>query len=293
MKRLILIITLLLTLTLTSCKSNNQIDIITSSYFEYDIVRNITNDNLEIKSLIKPGTSNHDFEPSSRDIQKIYNSKLFVFTSYELHGWLNENEKNLVSKDTIVLNLSKYVKTELSDLHYWTDPLIFIELIDTILEQIIIIDPSNKELYINNALTYSNKIFNLHLEIEAFLKPISKPTIYLSGHNSMLYFENRYDIKIEALSNTDKPDADITSKQLKILIEEIKLNNITDFFTEELANLKIANTIKTELQRDGISLNLLELHGYHNISKKDFNNNVTYYDLLLRNFNNIKKALGN
>ena len=116
--------------------------------------------------------------------------------------------------------------------------------------------------------------------------------IYYAGHNAMRYFEERYQITIIALSNTNKPDADLTSQQITTLLNTIKENQTHYLFTEELKDPKVATTIKNELAKDNYELTLLELHGYQNVTKEDFDNSVSYLQLLERNFKNLKKALG-
>jgi len=291
MKKITLIIILLLSFLLVSCENNKEnFEIITTSFFENDIVNNITKNKLKSKSLISPGVDLHDYRPTSKEMREIKQSKLFIFTSYNIHHWLNNNVETLVSNNTIVINLNDYNNLNYNDLHYWTDPYLILEFINIIKTKIIEIDPTNKEFYNTNATNYYNKIKLLISDFESFLKN-NNVEIYFAGHNSMYYFEQRFKIKINALSNTNKPDADLTSKQITDLINQIKNNNIRYLYIEELVEPKIAKTIQRELKKNNYTLNLLLLHGYHNISKEDSKNNVTYYDLFKQNIENIKKGV--
>lgn len=310
MKKILYLITISLIITLTACQKNKEYDIVTTAYFQYDIVKNIVDDKLEINLLTKPGIDNHDFLPSSKQMSSIKNSKLFIFTSYEIDAWLNENVTQVVGKNTSYLNLSEYVEyDELEEnhdhgdddhldhdhnhgIHYWTDPILILEFIELIKDEIIKIDPKNSDTYIQNANIYYNKIFELNEEITNYFLNKENVKLYFAGHNAMQHFEHRYNIEIVSLSDTNKPDADLTSAQISKLIKEIKDNNVKYLFTEELKEPKVANTIKLELAKENYDLILLELHGYHNITKNQFDEGITYYDLLLKNFNNIKKALG-
>lgn len=292
MKKIIVILLFIFSLTLVSCKNDTNFDIVTTTYFQYDIVSNIVKDKLSIDVLTKPGVDNHDFLPSSTQMANIKNSKLFIFTSYEVDSWLNDNASQIAGKETIVINLNDYNDVNINDLHYWTDPKLILDFINVVKDEIVKIDPDNKDFYVENATNYYNAINNVHLSMESYFNSKEDVTIYFAGHNAMKYFEDRYKITIIALNNTNKPDADLTSNQITSLLEDIKENSVHFLFTEELKEPKVATTIKNELAEDNYELTLLELHGYHNVTKEDFDNNVSYLQLLERNFNNIKMALG-
>lgn len=292
MKKIIVILLFIFSLTLVSCKNDTNFDIVTTTYFQYDIVSNIVKDKLSIDVLTKPGVDNHDFMPSSTQMANIKNSKLFLFTSYEVDSWLNDNASQIAGKETIVINLNDYNDVNINDLHYWTDPKLILNFINVVKDEIVKIDPDNKDFYVENATNYYNAINKVHLSMESYFNSKDNVTIYFAGHNAMKYFEDRYKITITALSNTNKPDADLTINQITSLLEVIKENSVHFLFTEELKEPKVATTIKNELAEDNYELTLLELHGYHNVTKEDFDNNVSYLQLLERNFNNIKMALG-
>ena len=179
-----------------------------------------------------------------------------------------------------------------NELHYWTDPTTAMQLIDAILEKIILIDPENEVYYTENAHAYKSLIYELHHDInEFFSNPIHREhPIYFAGHNAMGAFAERYHINIVPLFESFKPDADLTSAELIHFVNAVRNTGTSYIFVEELVNPKTAEKIINELSKYNISM--LELHGYHNVTKEDFNQGVSYADLLARNFENLKIALG-
>lgn len=307
-----MMLVLFLVLTLASCNKNNTDKplIITTLFPQYDMAKNIVGDKFDVVLLPNPGSEIHDFEPTSRQISSIKKSSLFIFSSYEIDSWLNNNAYRVSGEKTIVLNLSTYLDLEHEeefdhdehehehehehdhgDLHYWTDTTVYLELLEVVSNLIAEIDYNNKDYYLLNAKNYSEKILTLHNSFLDFLSITDNKKIYFSGHNALDSFSKLYNIEITALVDSIKPDADITSAQMIRLINEIKENNINYLFTEELSDPKVSQTIKNELKKKNQDVTLLELHGYHNISKEDNKNNITFYDLLSRNVNNLKEAL--
>ncbi|MFA5525646.1 MAG: hypothetical protein WC992_02365, partial [Acholeplasmataceae bacterium] len=62
---------------------------------------------------------------------------------------------------------------------------------------------------------------------------------------------------------------------------------------EELVEPKAALQIVNELASKDYELNLLVLHGYHNITSKEKEEGARYIDLFSSNINHIKLALNN
>lgn len=318
MKRLIAI--LFLMIMLVACAPSKEADIITTMFVQYDISKQIVGDKMSVSLLIPPGSELHGFQPSSRDIEAIKKAKIFIFTSLEMDAWIKD-PKALAGEETIIIDLSKqYVLashdhsgnpkpeekpsplsyTNLVDdhphdddeLHYWTDATTVIQLVDGILNRVINVDPDNEQYYRDNAEAYKLEIEEVHLEMDKYFGHFEDgKSIYFAGHNAMSAFAARYHIDIVSLQNSYQPDADITSAQILVMIEQIKAAKTNYLFIEELKEPKVANTIKAQLEKDNFELTLLELHGYHNVTKTQLEEKVSYVDLMKQNFINIKEAL--
>ena len=303
---------LIITVFLVSCTNSKRADIVTTMFPQYDFARQIVGDKLTVSLLIPAGAEIHDYEASSSDMVAIKESKLFLFTSLEIDTWITD-ETTIGGEDTIVLNLSTAYtllphdeenhpldESEIEDehdhdetLHYWVDPTNAIQLIEAILEKIIEIDPENAVFYTSNANAYIETIESLHHDLESFLmsEEVLESTIYFAGHNAMGLFGERYHLNIVSLFPDFKPDADLTSNELITFVEEVKTAGTLYLFIEELAEPKAANQVVRELAKEQYVLNLLELHAYHNLSKVDMEDGVSYADLLERNYLNLQIVL--
>lgn len=294
MKRKIytLLLIILSSFLLISCKDKDA-DLVATFYPHYDILNNIAKDKLKVSFIVPFGSEAHDFSPTPKDIEMINNSKLFVYASDILDVWVNE----LINTNINYINMSEEVNIEFKDdlgavTHYWTDPFVFMEMIDILKNEVIKIDPNNLSFYENNAHEYKEKILNIHDELTLFLNESSvDKTLYYVGHNALGGFSYRYNITINSLIDHFSPEAEQTIKQILNLINSVKSTNAKYLFTEELIEPRVANTIKLELAKQKLDITILELHGYHNITLDEAKRGVTYADLFQRNVENIKKAL--
>ena len=297
---------------LAGCQPSKEADIVTTLYPQYDFAKQIVGDRMSVSLLVPPGSEAHDYEPTSRDFDAIRNSKLFIFVAYEWDAWLGDNVNSFLNQGTSLnifenINIEEYDFEHEEDhfdedhdnhddhdhgsMHYWTNPKIAIQMVEAILKEVVKIDPINASFYTSNANNYIAKIDELDHEMHEYFETVSTNLIYFAGHNAMDFFSERFHIEIQALTDSFQPDADITSAQLEEMLNGIKTNQIKYLFVEELKEPKVANTLKTELAKENYEITILELHGYHNVTREQLNDGLTYLDLMNQNFNNLKLAL--
>ncbi len=278
------------TLTIFGCNKSKKADIVTTLFPQYDIAKAIAKDRLSVAIITPFGSEVHDYSPTPKDVVAIKESKLFLYTSDAFDVWV----EGLKNSNINMINLKDYITLETTDLstkmHYWTDPFVFIEMIDVIKTEIIKIDPHNSSFYENNALDYKNEILDIHNLLSSFLENKDKKVIYFAGHNALGGFASRYNLSIVALIDDYKPDADQTIKDMEHLKNALINSNSHYLFIEELTEPKVAKTIQNELKNLGIDIVLLELHGYHNITKKQSKEGINYASLFRQNYENIKKS---
>lgn len=284
-----------LSLFLISCNKKEQFDIVTTLYPQYDIAKQIAGDKLSVSLMTPFGTEVHAYEPTAKDIITVNNSKLFIYTSNEMERWANniaKDKTNALNLSTTYIDIPYDNEIAIKDtLHYWTDPLIIIQLITIIKDKIIEIDPTNKDYYEENALNYIDEIILLSDDFIEFLKLKDNPTVFFYGHNALTSFASRYNLNIVSLNENYKPNAELSPGQILNLKNKIKETNAKYLFIEELIDLKAPNSLKNELESEGYVISLLELHSFHNISKTQNRKGVRYVDLLKQNFENLKIAL--
>jgi zinc transport system substrate-binding protein len=314
-----LLIAVLSLSVLAGCQPSKEADIVTTLFPQYDFAKQIVGDKMSVSLLVPPGSEAHDYEPTSRDFDAIRNSQLFIFSAYDWDSWLGDNVNNFLASGTALnifenIDIEQYESDHDDDhdnhdedheehddhdnhddhdhsMHYWTNPKIAIQMIEAILKEVVKIDPTNAAFYTQNANDYIARIDELDHEMHEYFESVSSNLIYFAGHNAMDFFSERYHIEIKALTDGFQPDADVTSAQLEQMLNGIKDNQIKFLFVEELKEPKVANTIKNELAKENYEITILELHGYHNVTRTQLNDDLTYFDLMKQNFDNLKMAV--
>jgi len=79
----------------TDSNSEAKLNIIATTFPQYDFVKQIVGDKANVTLLLSPGLETHSFEPSPKDRIDIANCDVFIYTGGEV--WI---EKILESTDT-------------------------------------------------------------------------------------------------------------------------------------------------------------------------------------------------
>jgi zinc transport system substrate-binding protein len=318
MKKIIFMLTVLaLSISLFACSTSEKYDIVATMYTHYTISKEIVGDNLSVTQLVPLGEGIHGFEASSQDMIDIENAKLFIYTSSDIDTWITD-ASSLGGDNTIVLDMSEILDevhdhdedasqstvkllsdtTEdehdhSSDVHYWVDPHNAIEMAKHILEAIIEIDPSNEALYTENANQLIENIESAATSFETYIEGFTElPTIYVAGHNAFSGLIEHFGLTISTIFNEFQPDADLTSEELITFTNAVKNANAHYLFVDALEEPKAANAIKSELEKENYELTIITLTAYQNVLQDDFDASVTYSELLERNIESLKIALG-
>jgi zinc transport system substrate-binding protein len=84
-----------------------KIKVITSLFPQYDFVREIAKDKVEVELLLPPGMESHAYEPTPQDMMKIKKADLFIYTGEAMEPWAHKIIETLKSERVVVVDISK------------------------------------------------------------------------------------------------------------------------------------------------------------------------------------------
>lgn len=266
----------------TDKKDGDKIKVYASFYPMYDFAKKIGGDKVEVTNLVPAGTEPHDWEPSAKDLAKISESDILVYSGAGMESWIDKVDQ--VTKD------SKLVKVEASkgidliksehhhdeedakeedhedaheehdhgeyDPHVWLAPQNAKIQMKNIKDALVKADPTNKDYYEKNFDVYSQKIDDLDVKFSTSLKDTKSKNIVVS-HEAFAYLCKAYGINqvgIEGLSPDSEPDAARMAEVTKFAKE----NKIKYIFFEELVSPKVSEAIAKEVGAKTAVLNPLE-----------------------------------
>jgi zinc transport system substrate-binding protein len=266
-------------------KTDKKIKIVASFYPLAHFTSQIVADNAQIITLIPQQAEPHDYEPSTKEIQQVYNAQLFIYNGAGLDPWADKIADNLKNKKVKVIKMADHFsllksnQPEFSfDPHFWVDPHYALEEVKIIKQALVEIDPNNKETYVKNYLNYSKKLQELINQYEIGLKNCQTNKIVVS-HNAFSYLAKRYNLFIQPIAGIS-PEQEPSTKELINIISFVKNNQLKYIFFETLVSPKLAQTIARETGAKTLVLNPAEdgIKG-------------SYLEIMANNLTNLKIAL--
>lgn len=176
---------------------------------------------------------------------------------------------------------------EETDEHIWTSPVNEIIMTEKICETLSKALPEEKENFQKNAESYISQLKELDNEFRTIVENAKINEIIFADKFPLQYFAKEYGLKYYAAFPGCGSDMEPSAKTIGFLVDKIKEDNIKAVFYLELSSHIVADAIETDT-----GAKPLQFNSCHNITQKQFDSGVTYVDLMKKNVNNLKIALG-
>jgi zinc transport system substrate-binding protein len=284
--------------------NNGKPDVVAANFPAYDFARQVAGDKVNLYMLLPPGAESHSFEPAPRDIIRIQNSAMFIYTGGESDAWV---DRILESMDTAKIHIVRMmdavdvVEEEIVegmeeaeeeeegiayDEHIWTSPKNAIRIVQAIAGVLCEIDSANAELFRHNAQDYVARLEALDREFQAVVDGAKRKTLVFGDRFPFRYFADAYGLEYFAAFPGCSTETECSAATLAFLINKIKAEKIPVVFHIELSNERMADTIAGET-----GTKKLLLHACHNISRRDFDSGLTFLEIQKANVPGLKEAL--
>jgi zinc transport system substrate-binding protein len=148
------------------------------------------------------------------------------------------------------------------------------------------IDAANAGFYQTNAGAYLSRLDELDAEFQAVVDAAKRKTIIFGDRFPFRYFADAYGLAYFAAFPGCSTETECSAATVAFLIDKVRSEQIPVIFYIELSNEKIADTICEET-----GAKKLLLHSSHNISKRDFENGLTFLEIQRANVPRLKEAL--
>ena len=305
MKRLTAMI-IAMCLLLTACgyekphiADSSKLQIVCTSFPAYDFARQIAGDRAELTLLIKPGAEVHSYEPTPKDIIRIQECDLFICNGGESEEWV----ESLISPELNVIYMMDCVEAveessdgiyaaeneeeaELDE-HVWTSPLNAADISEAICNALCRLDEDNAAEYTARFEAYKASLLELDTQFTAVVKNAEHDTLIFADRFPMRYFTLRYGLKYYAAFPGCASETEPSAKTVAYLIDRVREDNIPAVLYMEFSNEKMADVICEDT-----GCKKLPFYSAHSVTAQQFEDGVTYLDLMRINLNSLKEALG-
>jgi zinc transport system substrate-binding protein len=265
-----------------------------------DFVKNVGGDRVEVVTLLPAGASPHTYDLTPGDMKAAAEARLMVINGAGLDFWIVEkieSTSDLLVVDTSVIPAIEGVLLagdehdhegdsghDHGDVnpHIWLDPVLAQKQVEAIATALVMIDPENKEFYLDNAADYIAELTSLDAEIEQATEAFSSRE-FVTFHPSWTYFARRYGL-FEAAVIEEAPGKEPSAAYIRKVIDTARDLQVRAIFAEPQFSSKAAETIAAE---SGAEVLFLDPIGGADLEGRD-----SYVGLMRYNVDQMKLAMG-
>ncbi|WP_182200884.1 metal ABC transporter solute-binding protein, Zn/Mn family [Paraliobacillus salinarum] len=296
-------------------ESQDQLEVYTTIYPLAFFTSEIGGSYVDVNSILPAGADPHSFEPTSKMMVDIAESDLFINNGANLESYAETIKDTLENEEVKIIQATKDMdllththeheghdndqegledsthKTESDshdhgdvDPHVWLDPMLSIELANTIKDALIEQMPEKETNFEENFQQLTSKLSNLDSEFHTVIDHANKKEILVS-HAAYGYWEKAYGLKqvaITGLSSSDEP----SQKEIEQILQTIEEKNIKYLFFEQNVSSRLASVIQQEA-----GVETLQLHNLEVLTDEEMKDNQTYFSIMEKNLKALEKAL--
>lgn len=233
----------------------NRLKVAASYYPFYEVAARVGGDHVVVSNLTPAGAEPHDFEPSAQDLAGAQDPAVFVYNGAGFEPWVEgfvRDYKGAAVKGSDKIELRTSAEGVV-DPHYWLDPVLMQQVVDTVREALAKADPANAGYYQTKADEYKGQLDDLDNRMGLSLARC-QTSVIVTNHAAFNYLAYRYGLTSQAITGLS-PEAEASPEQLAALSTLVKEQGIKYVFMEKLASPKLAETLAQEA---GVQVGVLD-----------------------------------
>lgn len=300
-------------------QDDGRISVVTTIFPQYDFVRQIAGDSVDLKMLLKPGEETHSYEPTPQDIIAIQNSDIFIYVGGENDAWVEDILDSMPDAGMRTLKLIDCVDTVEEehvegmqeqpghsheeeeyhgdeteeahsvheiDEHVWTSPVNASAIVDEIKELLARTDPENRQRYEENAEAYEAELAALDAAFREVVDNAGRRLVIFGDRFPFRYFADEYGLDYYAAFPGCASDTEPSAAVMAFLINKVAEEKVPAVLKMELSNENIANAIA-----EATGTEVGTFYSCHNLTAEEFENGETYLSMMQKNVETLKEVL--
>lgn len=285
-------------------ETKDALDIYTTVYPLQYFTEAIGGEYVNVETVYPPGTDEHSFEPSQKDIVKMAESDLFFYIGYNLEGFVTKAEPILSKEGVSTIAVGETVHLDKEEHehedehaneedghdhggvnpHLWLDPVYSIDMAKTIKDELTKKMPEQEEYFNSHFNELSEKLKALDEKFATTIESGRTNKIIVS-HSAYGYWEERYGLEqigVTGLTSSNEP----SQKELGKIVTMAEKEDLKYVIFEQNISSKLTEIIQKEMGAKS-----LELHNLSVLTEKDIEAGEDYFSLMEKNIKTLQTAL--
>lgn len=281
-------------------ESESQLQIVTSIFPMYEIIREITGDRATVSLMVGLNEDAHHYEPSAQAVASVNDADLFLYSSDEMEFWVPSLLDVVESEKLEVIEFGEEIDFAIGedahahadddhnhdhggmDPHFWLNPNAIVSQLGRVVTALTTIDADGAEVYQENAEAFKVELLILH---EAYTEAFEQAEhrVFVVQHQAFGHLAHAYHLEqvaVGGLTTEVEPDP----KQLAEIVDFVKGQKVPVVYYQSGENSAIAETIAAETNTETAVLYDLESTP---LGEPD----ITYIEAMYENLEQLKKSI--
>lgn len=308
-------------------EEKDKLKIVTTIFPYYDFARQITADTVDLILVVPAGMDSHSFEPTPADMRTIQEADILICNGGAMEHWLREVLEAVDTSHMTIVTMMDYVDVYEEELvegmedtehdhepahdhepdhdhakdyidrdgheeeieydeHIWTSPVNAMRMVEIIQDTLVEANPSEAEGYQTNAKSYLAQLEEVDAGFRQVRENGKRNMIILGDKFPFRYLAEEYRLDYRAAFSGCSTDTEPSAQTIAYLIDKVREEKIPVIYYLELSSHRVADIIGEESGAEA-----LLLHSCHNVTRTEFENGVTYVQLMQQNIENLRKGL--
>lgn len=228
-----------------------------------DLVQNVGGAHVQVETLMGAGVDPHLYQPSPRDVSKLHNADLIVYSGLHLEGKMTEVFARLASRKAILAVAEKVQqkplgknRVEPTDPHVWFDVLLWSEAAEVVTETLEQFDPPHASDYRAALASYQQELADLDNYVKQQTQTVQPgQRVLVTAHDAFRYFGNAYGWDVKGVQGIST-DSEAGVKQVNELVAFLVKSRIKAVFVETSVSDQNVRSLREGCEANGHELQL-------------------------------------
>ncbi|MFT0892520.1 metal ABC transporter solute-binding protein, Zn/Mn family [Pseudochelatococcus sp. G4_1912] len=218
-----------------------KLNVVATSGYIADAIRNVGGDHVTVKTLLGPGVDPHLYRQTSSDIALATKADVVFWHGLHLEAQLLSFLEGLaVRKPVIALAesvpkdqlLSADADAALPDPHIWFDPRLWVHVVEAARDSLIRLCPEGKADFEVNAQRYLAEISKIADYASASLASVpASSRVLVTAHDAFNYFGRAYQFEVAGIQGIST-ESEAGLRRIEELVDMLVKRNIGAIFVE-------------------------------------------------------------
>lgn len=293
----------------TEVQTSEKLNVVTTIFPYYDFVKSIAGDKVNLSLITPTGEDMHSFNPDSTTMSEILKADVLIYNGGESEKWIDDlfnvkkDEAKNIKKISMMENASEILsalneqddnKDDSAtasdsynyDEHLWTAPSCAEKIVNIIKDKLSEYDKENAEYYGSNADEYNKKLEQLDYEFREVVENGNTKHVVFADRFSLKYLFDDIGLVYSATYPVCTKYQAPKKQTVSYLEKRIREEKLPVIFKNEITPSGSAEKIA---KKTGAAVEVFNT--CHTVTRKQFEEGVSYIELMNSNVDKLKKAL--